>query len=55
MKILPKPEAYMREAIILIGGALLAAFILSRFPAVKAYIDSNTKPGGCGCGCGGNC
>lgn len=50
MAILPKPEAYLREAIILIGGALLAAFILSRFPAVKAYIDTNTKPGGCTCG-----
>ena len=49
MKIMPKPEAFAREALILIGGALLAAFILSRFPKVKAYIDSNTKPGGCSC------
>jgi hypothetical protein len=47
MKILPRPEAFAREALILIGGALLAAFILSKFPKVRAYIDSNTK--GCNC------
>jgi hypothetical protein len=49
MKLLPKPEAFAREAIILIGGAVLAAFILSRLPAVKRYIDTNTRPGGCNC------
>lgn len=49
MKILPKPEAFAREALILIGGAVLAAFILSRFPKVQAYINQNTK----GCNCGG--
>jgi hypothetical protein len=47
MKILPKPEAFAREAIILIGGAVLAAFILSRFPKLQSYISSNTK--GCDC------
>ncbi|MDZ7939262.1 MAG: hypothetical protein U5M53_13710 [Rhodoferax sp.] len=47
MKIIPKPEAFAREAIILIGGALLAAFILSRFPKVQAYINAGTK--GCDC------
>lgn len=50
MSILPKPEAFAREAIILIGGALLAAFILSRFPAVRAYINTNTKSPDCNCG-----
>ncbi len=50
MKIFPKPEAFAREAIILIGGALLAAFILSRFPAVRSYINTNTKTPGCSCG-----
>ncbi|MDT7522040.1 hypothetical protein RAE21_06390 [Rhodoferax sp. TBRC 17198] len=49
MKILPRPEAFAREALILIGGALLAAFILSKFPKVRAYIDTNTKGGGCNC------
>ncbi len=50
MSILPKPDAYLREAIILIGGAVLASFILSKFPAVRAYINADTRgEGGCGC------
>lgn len=49
MKILPKPEAFIREAAILIGGALLAAFVLSKFPKVRAYINANTKGDDCGC------
>jgi hypothetical protein len=49
MKILPRPEAFAREALILIGGAILAAFILSKFPKVRAYIDTNTKGTGCNC------
>lgn len=48
MKIIPKPEAFAREAVILIGGALLAAFILSRFPKLQTYINTNAK--GCNCG-----
>ncbi len=53
MTIMPKPEAFVREALILIGGAVLAAVILSQFPKLRAYIDQNTKGSGCGCGCGG--
>lgn len=49
MSILPKPEAFAREAIILIGGALLAAFILSKVPQLQRYINTNTKGTGCGC------
>ncbi len=48
MNLMPKPEAFAREALLVIGGAVLAAFILSRFPKVQAYINSNTK--GCDCG-----
>ena len=43
MKILPRPEAFAREALILFGGALLAAFCLSKVPKVRAYIDTITK------------
>lgn len=50
MSILPKPEAFAREAIILIGGAVLAALILSQFPKLQAYINNNTK----GCSCSGS-
>lgn len=50
MKILPAPGAVVREAVLLISGALLAALILSQFPKIRAYIQSN---GGKDCGCGG--
>jgi hypothetical protein len=48
MNILPKPEAFVREAVILIGGAVLAAIILQQFPKLRAYID--TSKGNCNCG-----
>lgn len=38
-----------RETIIIMAGALLAALILSRMPAVRTYIQSNTAFGGCNC------
>lgn len=41
------PESFLREAVILIGGALIAAFVLSKLPAVRDYINRNTK--GCSC------
>jgi hypothetical protein len=38
-----------RETIIIMAGALIAALILSRFPAVRNFIQSNTAFGGCNC------
>jgi hypothetical protein len=38
-----------RETVIIMAGALLAAVILSRLPAVRAFIQSNTAFGGCNC------
>lgn len=38
MKILPSVTEISREALILIGGALLAALIMSQFPPVKQWI-----------------
>lgn len=35
---IPTPPEVVREAVIVIGGALLAAAIMSQFPAVKAWI-----------------
>ena len=48
MTILPKPEAFVREAIILIGGAVLAALVISQVPSLRRYLEQN-KPGGCNC------
>lgn len=35
---IPTPAAIGREALIVIGGALLAAFIMSQMPSIKAYV-----------------
>lgn len=55
MSALPKPAEFVREAIILIGGAVLAAWLLSNLPEVRAYINRNlARPGGDGgCDCQG--
>ena len=52
--IIPTGPEFMREALIVIGGALLAAFVLSNLPAVRAYIQRNISGGGvppAGCDC----
>lgn len=38
MKILPTVPEIGREAIIVIGGAILAALVMSQFPSVRAWI-----------------
>lgn len=47
--IIPSWSEIGRETIIIMAGALLAAVILSRLPAVRNYIQSNTAFGGCNC------
>ena len=36
--VIPAPRDIAREALIAIGGALLAALIVGQFPAVRAWI-----------------
>ena len=38
MKLIPTIPEVSREALIVIGGALLAALIMSQFPAVRKWI-----------------
>lgn len=38
MKIIPSVPEVSREALIVIGGAILAALVMSQFPAVRAWI-----------------
>jgi hypothetical protein len=38
VKILPKPAELGREALIVIGGALLAAFIVGQLPGVREWM-----------------
>lgn len=39
-KIIPKPIEIGREALIVIGGAVLAAIIMSQVPALQAWIKA---------------
>lgn len=47
--IIPTGPEFMREALIVIGGALLAALVLSKLPAVRAFIQNNVGTGACDC------
>ena len=46
-KIIPTAPEFLREALIVMGGALLAAMVLSQLPAVRKYIQQNVN--GCDC------
>ena len=45
--IIPAGPEFLREALIVIGGALIAALVLSKIPALRSFIQSNTS--GCNC------
>lgn len=38
-KWIPAPSAIVREGIIVLGGLLLAAMVLSRFPKLKTWVS----------------
>lgn len=54
-QVLPSGQEVLRESLVLIGGAILAALILSQLPELRAWIASNTRgtgdttAGGCNC------
>ncbi len=41
-KVIPEPTAVVREAIIVLGGVLIAAWVLSKFPALQSFVASNS-------------
>jgi len=41
-KIIPAPESVLREGLIVLGGVLIAAWILSKFPALQSFVASNS-------------
>lgn len=43
-KVIPPASAIGREALIVVGGAILAALIIGRFPGVKAWIRRQWEP-----------
>ncbi|MES2688064.1 MAG: hypothetical protein V4706_14675 [Pseudomonadota bacterium] len=40
MKILPSAPEIARETLIVLGGALVAAFIVGQFPSVRAWMKA---------------
>lgn len=49
---LPSAPEVLRESLVLIGGAILAALILSQLPALRRWISDNTRGTGAGdCNC----
>ncbi|MFL6675888.1 MAG: hypothetical protein ACJ8LG_21675 [Massilia sp.] len=41
-KIIPAPEAVLREGLVVLGGVLIAAYIISRFPAAQRFVAANS-------------
>ncbi len=39
-KIIPEPTAIIREGIIVLGGVLIAAFIINRIPAFQRFVQN---------------
>lgn len=35
---IPRPAEVLREAVVVIGGAVLAAWVIGQFPGLKAWI-----------------
>lgn len=40
--IIPTGPEVAREAIIVLGGVLIAAFVISRFPTLKKFVTDNS-------------
>lgn len=47
MKIIPTAPEVLREGLVLIGGAIIAAVILSQLPALRRWINTNTRECSC--------
>lgn len=41
-QIIPTVPEVLREALIVVGGVLVASWVLSNFPALKEYVTANS-------------
>jgi hypothetical protein len=41
-KIIPTGPEVLREAVIVFAGVIIAAYVLSRFPKLQAFVASNS-------------
>lgn len=37
-RVIPAPTDIVRESLIVLGGVLIAAYVISRFPALKKFV-----------------
>jgi hypothetical protein len=40
--IIPPPASVLREGLIVLGGILIAAYVISRFPKLKSFVVENS-------------
>jgi hypothetical protein len=48
VRVIPTGPEVLREAIVVIAGAVLAALVVSQLPALRAWLQQN-GPTGCDC------
>jgi hypothetical protein len=41
-EIIPPPTAVLREGLIVLGGVLIAAYVISKFPSVQKFVMANS-------------
>lgn len=41
-QVIPPPASVLREALIVLGGVLIAAYILSKFPKAQKFVAANS-------------
>lgn len=41
-QVIPSAPEVAREAIIVLGGVLIAAFVISRFPSLQKFVSDNS-------------
>lgn len=41
-QVIPSPFAVAREGLIVLGGVLIAAYVISRFPAVQKFVSDSS-------------
>lgn len=41
-KVIPGPLDVVREGLIVLGGLLFAAYVISKFPAVQKFVAANS-------------
>jgi hypothetical protein len=41
-QVIPTPTAVLKEGLIVLGGVLIAAYVISRFPKVRQFVSDSS-------------